>query len=142
MGLTCSDWLNARAHMRIDERTGRAVAVNPPGAPPVSEEVDDNAAKLNFYVAGIVETLNRLDQWLSKIAEAPGVQLPATVTVPSMLDAVEKFCRGGLQIDSRNYDALDIVSQQEQALVLLRVHVIQTLIEKFMEAGRREGARR
>lgn len=142
MGLTCSDWLNARAHVRFDERTGKFVQVNPPGAPPVSQEVDQNAALLNFYVSGIVETLTWLDPWLSKLAETPNVQLPPKLTIPALLDDLERLCRGGLQKESRNYDVLDIVSQNNQGLVMLRVIVIQELIEKYMEAGRREGARR
>jgi hypothetical protein len=136
MGLRCSDWLNARAHMRYDERTKRYVEANPPGAPPVSDEVDRNGALLGFYVAGIVDTLMWLDPWLSKMAEAPGVELPPKVTVESVMVRVEQLCRGGLQKDLRDYDALDIVSQNNQATIMLRVMAFQQLLEKYMKAGR------
>ena len=129
MGLRCSDWLNARAHMRYDERTKRYVEVNPPGAPPVSDEVDRNGGLLSFYVAGIVDTLMWLDPWLSKMAEAPGVELPPKVTVESVMARVEQLCRGGLQKDSRNYDVLDIVSMNNQATVMLRAQVFQQLLK-------------
>jgi len=142
MGLKCSNWLNARAHMRFDESTGRFVAANPAGAPPVSPEVDNSAALLSFYVAGTVETLTWLDGWLSKMADAPGVKLPPKVTAVSVMEAVEGLCRRGLEKQHLDDDALDIVSQNNQALVFLRAHVIQELLEKHAEAGRREGVRR
>jgi hypothetical protein len=54
---------------------------------------------------------------------------------------VEQLCRNGLQKELRDYDALDLVSTNNQAVVLTRAAVVQELIEKYMEAGRRAGPR-
>jgi hypothetical protein len=141
MGLRCSDWLNARAHIRYDARTKKAVPVTPVGAPPVSKKTDDKAAFVNAYAGGIVETFMWLDLWIAKLNEGPGVQLPAKLDLPNTLDRVDQLCRGGLEQESRDYDVLDVVTMNNQGNVMLRVQVIQTLLEKYMEAGRREGQR-
>ena len=132
MGLKCSDWLNARAHTRYDEVTKRFVAVNPVGAPPVTADVDTKSAELNFYVGGIVETLNQLDAWLTKAAEAPGIQIPPRADLRATLDRVAQLCRGSLQ-----NDVLDLVNLNNQGSVLLRVKAMQEITEKYMETGQR-----
>lgn len=139
MGLRCSDWLNARAHMRFDERTNRYVEINRPDLPPVPKEVDENGAHLAFYITGTVETLMWLDALLNKMSNDVGIQGEATPTVPAILNRVEELCRGSLQKDRRDADVLDVVSLNNQAQVLLRVQLIQTLMQKYLDAGRRQG---
>jgi hypothetical protein len=128
--------------MRYDERTKQFVPTNPPGAPPVPDEVDNMSGQLTFYVSGIVETLTWLDSWLSKVAEAPGLQVPPKANLIEMLNRIEQLCRNGWKQDRRDYDVLDLVSLNNQAQVALRAHLITELTEAYMEAGRRQGQKK
>jgi hypothetical protein len=142
MGLRCSDWLNARAWVRYDPRTNQYVQANPKNARPVPKDVDDKAALLTYYVSGIVETFTLLDPLLKQMADIPGLEMPPKLTLPAVLDRVEELCKGGLQNELRDYDALDIVSTNNKGNVMLRAALIQDLLQKFMDAGRQGTTRR
>lgn len=141
MGLRCSDWLNAYAHMRYDAQTNKYVPANPPGTRPVPKDIDDKSALLMFYVTGIVESYTWLDPMLQKMADIPGIKNNPKITAPAFLDRVAELCRGGLQKELRDHDVLDIVSLHNQAMMTLRAMLVQELLKNFMDAGRTEGAK-
>jgi hypothetical protein len=131
MGLRCSDWLNPRAHARYDPRTQKFVPVNPPGAPPVSDDVDNKSAWLNNYAGGMAETYWRLDGWLAKFAENSGATAaPARATPVAILDRVEQLCRGSLQQERRDADALDVLSLHNEALMLMRMMYLLEIMKR------------
>ena len=142
MGLRCSDWLNARAYARYDERTKRHVEVKPKNARPLTKEVDDQSAFVTAYVSGIVESYMWLDPMLQKMADVPGLQGNPKITLPAFLDRVAELCRGGLQKDLQDADVLDIVSLHNQAMMLLRSMLVQEMLQKFMDAGKQGATRR
>jgi hypothetical protein len=142
MGLRCSDWLNARAHVRYDARTNQYIQINPKNARPVPPDVDEKSAYLTYYLTGIVETFMHLDPQLEKIAEIPGVKMPPRITLQALFERVEEVCRGGLERERRDYDVLDVVSINNMSNVTLRVLLIHELTDKFMEAGRRGATQR
>jgi hypothetical protein len=142
IGLRCSDWLNARAYVRYDERTNKFVEVKPKNARPVSKEVDEQSVFVNAYVAGIVESYTWLDPILKQMADIPGLKSNPKITMPAFLDRVAELCRGSLQKDLQDADVLDIVSLHNQAMMMLRGMLVQELLQKFMDAGNQGATRR
>ena len=143
MGLRCSDWLNARLYVRHDPKTSRYFEVKPPrNARPVSKDTDEKAANLNFYVAGIVESYAWLDPMLQKMADIPGLKGNPKISVHTFLERVAELCRGGLQKDLQDADVLDIVSLNNQAMMVLRSMLVQEMLQKFMDAGKQGATRR
>jgi hypothetical protein len=88
--------------------------------------------RLRQVVKRYVNVLNQLDAWLTKAAEAPGIQIPPRADLRATLDRVAQQCRGSLQ-----NDVLDLVNLNNQASVLLRVKAMQEITEKYMETGQR-----
>jgi hypothetical protein len=73
MGLKCSQWLDARAYMRVDPRTGRVVDDRPRTVRPVPQDIDILVSQANWYLTGRVATLIWLDGALSDVAAKAGV---------------------------------------------------------------------
>jgi len=142
MGLRCSDWLNARAYIRYDERTKRYVEVRPTNARPLTKEVDEQSSFVTAYVSGIVESYMWLDPMLQKMADIPGLKGNPRISIPAFLDRVEELCRGSLQKDQKDADVLDIVSLNNQSLMMLRTLLVQDLLQSFMDAGKQGATRR
>ncbi len=120
MGLKCSDYLNARAHMSFDAQSGRYVAANPVGLPPVPSDVDVQVGQLEFYLSGTLESL----MWIDSIIEN---RKATAFDLASGLEAIDRLCRKGLEVDHKDYDALDIVTLNNHWQVLKRVDEIRDL---------------
>lgn len=114
MGLKCSDYLNARAHVSFDVRTGKMVDANPVGLPPVPSDVDLQVGQLTFYLSGTLESLT----WIDSVIEN---HRPTKPDVIGALQAVDRLCRKGLEIDHKDYDALDMVTLNNHGEVLKRI---------------------
>jgi hypothetical protein len=135
MGLTCAQWLDARAYVRFDTQTGKFVDARPNTVAPASKEVDVKVSEAIYYVTGHLETLMALDHWLAKLASPPGIQMPTELTIPTELAAVDSACRGGPQDD-----VLDVISAQNQSTVLLRINAIDDMVSAYMKRGREQGS--
>jgi hypothetical protein len=135
MGLTCDQWLNARAYLRFDPQTGKIYDARPASVPPVSAEVDTLVAEASYYMAGHAATLMLLDEWLAKLAPT-GIQVPTST--PDSLDEelrfVDKLCRGSPQDDT-----LDVISLRNKGTLMVRVLAIQDLLSAYMARGREQG---
>ena len=142
MGLRCSDWINARSWVRFDEATQLYVPANPTNARPVTPEVDQKSSLAIYYVSGIVETYMRLDPPLNKITEIAGLHQVPTPSVNVFLDLVEQDCRSGLQKELRDYDVLDLISQQNEFLAMMRSMLVQEITSKALDAGEANARRR
>jgi hypothetical protein len=137
IGLRCSDWLNARKWMQYDETTNQYVGARPQDARPIPKDVDEKVSLIVFYATGIVETYTLLDQNINKLAAIPSLRVPPTPSVPVFLSRIDQSCMAGLQKDLRDYDVLDLVSQENTLDATLRIGLVQEIASKFMEAGER-----
>jgi hypothetical protein len=101
----------ARAHTSFDVRTGRLVAANPVGLPPVPDAVDVQVGQLVFYLTGTLDTL----MWIDSVREN---HKPTKPDLIGALQAIDSLCRRGLESDHKDYDALDMVTLNNQSEVL------------------------
>lgn len=141
MGLKCSEWLQARAYVRYDVRTKQFIDARPKNVAPIPKGVDEKLAWANWYLAGRVSTLWMLDQQLAKIGSAVGVSgdRQPQQDLLGAIAAIDDLCRGGLLKEQRDYDVAELIDLQTTALILERANKVMTMLEKSMEAGRRQG---
>jgi hypothetical protein len=143
MGLKCSQWLDARAYMRIDPRTGRMVDDRPRTVPPVPADIDALAAQANWYLAGRVTTLMWLDRALGEVATQAGVpaEKASTADILAGLMQVDTLCRNGLQKDRRDNDVADMIDLQQMDALTRRTQELHGIIHKLIEVGREKGGK-
>ena len=141
IGLKCSEWLEARAHVRYDSLTKQFIDTRPKSVAPVPKAVDEKASWAQWYLAGRVSTVWMLDQQLAKIGSAVGVSGDpnSRPDLLAALAAIDELCRGGLLKEQRDYDVAELIDLQTAALLLERANKVMTMLENSMEAGRRLG---
>ena len=144
MGLTCSQWLDARAYIRCDARSKQFRDERPRTVPPVSADVDEKIGWANWYVTGHITARVLLDMHLGEAGSAVGVPIKASnpqEAVVRELAAIDNLCRTMLQ-KGRDQDVADLIDFLANAAITQRSSDVITMVEHAMEAGRQQGPRR
>jgi hypothetical protein len=144
MGLTCSQWLDARAYVRYDARTNQMTDARPRTVPPLSEDVEAKMGWANWYLSGHVAARFLLDRYLAKTGAAADVAItPANPKEETLreLTAIDNLCRNALQKEGRDYDIAQLIDARADAALARRASDIATMLEHATDAGRRQGAR-
>ena len=144
MGLKCSQWLESRKYFQYDAQGNILRDARPSTAPPVSKEVDEKGGWANWYIGGHVMSQTLLvNRYLAKHGDAVGVTVtpvnPKEETLRIVAE-VEKFCRGFLQQERKDYDVATVIDLVANGALLLRVQDLTTMMERAIEIGKRLGA--
>jgi hypothetical protein len=143
MGLKCSQWLESRKYFRYDAQGKIWRDERPSTAPVVSQEVNEKGAWVMWYIAGHTTSLAFLDRYLAKHGAAVGLTVtpvnPKEETL-RIVAQVEKFCRGGLQQERKDYDVATVIDLVADSALLLRAQDVTAMIERAIEIGKRLGA--
>jgi hypothetical protein len=95
MGLKCSQWLESRKYFVYDAQRKILRDERPSTAPPVSQEVDEKGAWVNWYIGGYAMSGAFLNRYLAQHGAAVGV----TVTpVNPKEEIAETACRRSARI--------------------------------------------